>query len=285
MKVQIIQVPHDCGYQDLRQGRGPAHFIQHDLDKVLETDGHKVKITRIDAKSPFKTEIGTAFELNRLLSDEVKTAVGSGLFPMVLSGNCNSCLGTIAGINSGQLGVVWFDAHGEFNTPETTQSGFLDGMPLAMATGRCWKVILKTIPGFVPVNESNVILIGARDLDEEEEEQLQKSGVNVIGSEGMSPDNLLKTIQDALRKLQDRVTGIYLHIDMDAFSIEGGAANHFGVSGGLKPEFLESSIAMVKKYFKLQASTVASFDPTCDSSGMFLEAGIRCIRQILSERK
>ena len=94
----------------------------------------------------FLSEIGTAFELNRLLSKEVKAAVGDGMFPMVLSGNCNSCLGTIAGINSGQLGVVWFDAHGEFNTPETTQSGFLDGMPLAMATGRCWKTILKTIP-------------------------------------------------------------------------------------------------------------------------------------------
>ena len=281
MKIQIIKVPYDCGYKELRQGRGPAHFIQHKLDRVLEADGHQVKITRIDSKSPFRTEIGTAFELNRLLSKEVKTAVGDGMFPMVLSGNCNSCLGTIAGINSGQLGVVWFDAHGEFNTPETTQSGFLDGMPLAMATGRCWKTILKTIPGFVPVKESNVILVGARDLDQEEERQLQKSGVNVIGSEGITPDNPLKTIEDALSRLQDRVTGIYLHIDMDAFSIEGGAANHFGASGGLSPEFIEASIAVVKKYFKLQAGTVASFDPACDSTGGFLEAGIRCIRQIV----
>jgi len=100
----------------------------------------------------------------------------------------------------------------------------------------------------------------------------------------MIPDNLLKTIEDALRKLQDRVTGIYLHIDMDAFSIEDGAANYFAVSGGLKPEFVEASIAVVKKYFKLQASTVASFDPTCDSNGRFLKAGIRCIRKIVSER-
>jgi arginase family enzyme len=124
-------------------------------------------------------------------------------------------------------------------------------MSLAMSTGRSWKAILKTIPGFVPVIESNVILFGARDLDKEEERQLQKSGVNVSGSAGMTPDNLLKTIEDALRNLQGRVTGIYLHIDMDVFSIEGGAANHFGVSGGLKPEFVEASIAVVKKYFKL----------------------------------
>ena len=69
---------------------------------------------------------------------------------------------------------------------------------------------------------------------------------------------------------------------MDAFSIGGGAANHFGVSGGLKPDFVAASIAEVKKYFQLQAGTVASFDPTCDSNGKFLEAGIRCVRQIVS---
>jgi arginase len=282
MKIQIIQVPYDSGHRDLRQGFGPAHFIDHNLDGLLEADGHQIRKTRIDAKAEFTTEIGTAFELNRLLSGEVKTAVGSGLFPLVLSGNCNSCLGTIAGLNSAKLGVVWFDAHGEFNTPETTRSGFLDGMPLAMATGRCWKAILETIPGFVPVKESNVILIGARDLDREEEKQLQQSGVNVIGSEGVTRDNLLKQIEAALKMLQDRVTGIYLHIDMDALAIEEGAANHFGVSGGLKPELIETAITMVKRYFKIQAGTVASFDPTFDSNGKFLAAGIRCIRLIVS---
>ncbi len=155
------------GYQTLINEALKAKIRNHELETILrrvireelQADGHQVKITRIDAKSPFRTEIGTAFELNRLLSKEVKAAVGDGMFPMVLSGNCNSCLGTIAGINSSQQGVVWFDAHGEFNTPETTQSGFLDGMPLAMATGRCWKAILKTIPGFVPVKESNVISV------------------------------------------------------------------------------------------------------------------------------
>lgn len=283
MKIQIIQVPYDSGHKDLRQGCGPASFIDRGLDQLLESDGHQVKIAHIEAASAFTTEIGTAFELNRLLAHQVKSAVGSGRFPAVLSGNCNSCLGTIAGIKSDRLGVVWFDAHGEFNTPETTQSGFLDGMPLAMATGRCWKAILRTIPGFSPVKESNVILIGAVDLDEEEERQLRQSEVNVIGSRRTTGDNLLKEIEDALKKLKKSVSGIYLHIDMDAFTIEGGAANHFGVSGGLKPELIEAAIAMVQRYFKLQACTVASFDPAFDSSGKFLAAGSRCIRQIVSE--
>ena len=156
MNIRIIKVPYDCGYKDMRQGLAPDYFIKNQLVQILEEDGHQVDISRVDAESIFTMEVATAFELNRLLSREVGSAVSDGAFPLVLAGNCNSCLGNIAGVNPDRLGVVWFDAHGEFNTPETTLSGFLDGMPLATATGRCWKAVAKTIPEFEPVKESNV---------------------------------------------------------------------------------------------------------------------------------
>ena len=283
MKIRIVQVPYDSGHKDLRQGRGPAHFIGRHLDQALEKDGHQVAVARIDTESAFPTEIGTAFELNRLLSAEIKTSIANSQFPVVLSGNCNSCLGTIAGLNSADLGVVWFDAHGEFNTPETTRSGFLDGMPLAMATGRCWKAMLETIPGFIPVQEENVILVGATDLDPEEERQLQQSRVKVIAAKEAEPDHLLKEFENALKALRPRVSGIYLHIDMDALSIAEGAANHFGASGGLQPEIVEAAAGLVKQYFRLRAGALASYDPAFDSGGGFLAAGIRCIREIVSE--
>ena len=191
-------------------------------------------------------EVGTAFELNRLLSLEVSSAVNEGAFPLVLAGNCNSCLGNIAGINSDQLGVVWFDAHGEFNTPETTLSGFLDGMPLATATGRCWKELAKTIPEFAPVRETNVVLIGARDLDDEEQRQLEQSDINLIRSESLDDSAILNSIETALSSLRDRVAGIYLHIDMDAFEISEGSANHYGATGGLTVDLIEEAIVRVK---------------------------------------
>ena len=281
MKIKIIQVPYDCGYKDIRQGLAPDHFLKNNLVQMLEDDGHQATVTRIDAKSKFTMEIGTAFELNRLLRQEVKSAVTTGRFPLVLAGNCNSCLGNIAGINSDRLGVVWFDAHGEFNTPETTLSGFLDGMPLAMATGRCWKAVAKTIPGFKPVKESNVILVGARDLDDEEQLQLEQSDINLIRSEGLDSSAILKSIEAALFSLRDRVSGIYLHIDMDAFEISEGAANHYGATGGLSVELIEDAIAMVKKHFIIKSATIASFDPAGDTKGKFLEAGLRCARKLV----
>jgi arginase len=283
MKIQIIQVPYDCGYKDTRQGLAPDYFLKNNLVQMLEDDGHQVNVSRIDAESQFTLEVGTAFELNRRLSDEVRNTVAAGRFPLVLAGNCNSCLGNIAGVNPDRLGVVWFDAHGEFNTPETTRSGFLDGMPLATATGRCWKALAKTIPGFAPVKESNVILVGARDLDDEEQRQLEQSDIAMVRSASRTDGAILKSIETALSSLRDHVKGVYLHIDMDAFEIGEGAANHYGATGGLPVAVLEDAIVMVKHHFGLMSATIASFDPACDTHGKFLEAGLRCARALVSD--
>jgi len=282
MNIQIIQVPYDCGYKDVRQGRAPEYFLKNDLVQTLEADGHQVEVSRIEAQSEFTLEIGTAFELNRLLSPAVKSAITAGRLPLVLAGNCNSCLGSVAGINSDRLGVVWFDAHGEFNTPETTLSGFLDGMPLAIATGRCWKAVAGTIPGFAAVRESNVILAGARDLDEEEQRQLTQSKINLVRSPGRNDAEILRLIEAALAGLQQRVSGIYLHIDMDAFEISEGRANHYGATGGLSVDLVEAAIAAIKTRFKIMSATIASFDPAGDKSGLFLKAGLRCIKTMVS---
>ena len=78
--------------------------------------------------------MATAFELHGLVSGRVRQAIAEGGFPLVLSGNCNTAaIGAIAGAGPEDLGIVWFDAHGEFNTPETTTTGFIDGMGLAIA--------------------------------------------------------------------------------------------------------------------------------------------------------
>jgi arginase len=282
MKIRIIKVPYDCGYKKQRQGLGPDQFLQHNLDHILEADGHQVALSQIESRSDFTIEVMTAFELNRLLADEVRRAIENGFFPVVLSGNCNSCLGSIAGIGPDNQGVVWFDAHGEFNTPETTLSGFLDGMPIAITTGRCWKSVAATIPGFHPVTEKNLVLVGAHDLDAEEQRQLEQSEINLIRTIGGKDTEIIGSLEAALRELQRRVTGIYLHIDMDAFEVGGGAANHYGATGGISPEFMIKAIALVKEYLPIRGCTIASYDPAFDSDSRFLEAGLQSIRQIVS---
>jgi arginase len=178
--------------------------------------------------------------------------------------------------------VVWFDGHGEFNTPETTLSGFWDGMPIAIATGRCWKSVARTIPGLQPVAEKNLVLVGARDLDDEEQRQLGQSEINLVRTTSGDETAILKKMETTLTDLQNRITGIYLHIDMDAFEIGEGAANHYGATGGMSPEFMIKAIALVKDHIPVKGCAIASYDPAYDDDARFLEAGIQSIRQIVS---
>ena len=281
MNIQIIQIPYDSGYKGLRTGRGPEHFLQHGVDQILREAGHQVELYRIESKELFTTEVGTAFELNRLLAKQVSSAIRGRMFPIVLAGNCNSCLGTLAGIGQGQLGILWFDAHGDFNTPETTISGFLDGMGLAMATGRCWRSLLRTIPGFSPVSAVNVIHIGARDLDPQEEQLLQESEIEVISpDEGKS--SIRKAVDTAFNKLKDRVVRVYLHVDMDVLDTGEALPNHLAVPGGLSVEIVEEFIGMIKERFEVCAGAITSFDPDYDKGDKVLDAGIRIVKAFVA---
>src|SRR5262249_50325204 len=126
-------------------------------------------------------EIRTAFDLMRALAVAVRDARQRGFFPLVLAGNCNTCLGTVAGLGDGRgTAVLWFDAHGDFNTPETTTSAFLDGMALATLNGRCWSQLARTVPDFTPVSERTTCLVGARDLDPLEAEAISNSALHVL---------------------------------------------------------------------------------------------------------
>jgi len=101
------------------------------------------------------------FALHGLLSEAVQEAVAQDHFPLILAGNCSSTVGTVSGLDKEGLGVVWLDAHGDYNTPETTTTGFLDGMALSVLTGMCWERMAEGVPGFEPYrNRESPILAG-----------------------------------------------------------------------------------------------------------------------------
>src|SRR5207237_3404114 len=139
--------------------------------------GRPARVTRCDNHTPFTTEAAAAFELASGISVCASSARARGNFPLVLSGNCASSLGTVSSLGGDRTAVIWFDAHGDFNTPETSPSGFFDGMALATLAGRCWTQEASSIPGWAAVPEHHVVLAGARDLDEQERRTLETSAV------------------------------------------------------------------------------------------------------------
>src|SRR5215831_11065282 len=159
MDAAVILVPYDCGYYRRRMGLGPERILEAGLKPLFAKMGIGFTAEEVSLETAYPTEITAAFQLARKLADRVRACRAEGRFPIVLSGNCNAALGTVSGCGPENTGIVWFDAHAEATTPETTSSGFLDGMPISTIAGRAWQTLAKTVPGFTPVPGRVIFLI------------------------------------------------------------------------------------------------------------------------------
>jgi arginase len=285
LKVRIVQAPYDSGHRGVRMGRGPEHLVYNGLPERLHACGHEVRAEVIEVEEAFTAEIATAFALHRLVAGRVRAADEEGEFPLVLSGNCNtSSVGTLAGLGRRGIGVIWFDAHADFSTPETTTSGFLDGMGLSIAVGACWKAMTEKIPGFLPVPEASVVHVGARDVAPAERERLLSSGVTVVEAGMLRERGTEDALRAALDGLRERVGRVYVHLDLDVLDAEGvGPANGFAGPGGLRTEDVADAIGMIRGRFVLAAAGMASYDPAHDPGGRVLSAGLELAEALISE--
>ena len=277
-KVDVIAVPYDSGHRGLRMGAGPGHLLKHGLREALQTDGRTpAGVATVSHEREPTAEVATAFELQGVVSEHVRRTVSEGGFPLVLSGNCNTAaVGSIAGAGPENLGVVWFDAHGEFNTPETTATGFVDGMGLAIAVGHCWRRMAAGVPGFSAVPEGNVVMAGVRDAEPAEQDRLNASGVAVVGADRLEREGL-RAFAEALDALESRVGRVYVHLDMDVLNAATvGRANEFAVGGGPDAEELEAMLGMVRDRFDVAAAGIASYDPSFDADGSVLRTALAC---------
>jgi arginase len=270
--IRIITVPYDSGHQDRRMGAGPQHLLDNGLGASLRPDGRGVTVTTVRHQREPPAEVATAFELQDLVSRQVRAAVDEEQLPLVLSGNCNmAALGSLAGAGPEDLGIVWFDAHGEFNTPETTTTGFIDGMGLAIAIGHCWKEMVKGVPGFSPIPEENVVMAWVRAVDVAEQERFDASGVTVVGPDDEGQG--LRALADALDGLRSRVARVYVHLDLDVLdAVRVGKANEFATREGMDMGQLEAALGMVRERFAIAAAGIASYDPSFDTDGRVLRA-------------
>ncbi len=136
MDIDLLVVPYDSAHRGERMGAGPEALVAAGLPARLERLGHSVRTIVIEPPhDSWQAEIRTAFELASVLALAVRTARAEHRLPLILSGNCFVSLGVCAGLGT-ESNVLWADAHADFNTPETTIGGFLDGMALATLTGR-----------------------------------------------------------------------------------------------------------------------------------------------------
>lgn len=278
MRIDLILVPFDSAHRSRRMGAGPERLIESGLPARLEKLGHQVELATVDfPPDRWRAEIRTAFDLAAIIAASVRDSQQRGAFPVVLAGNCFASLGVVAALGEG-TGVLWFDAHGDFNSPETTTGGFLDGMALATITGRCWTAMSSELSGFVPVREQHAWLIGTRDLDPAEDEALMDSPVGRLASDAVGAD-----LAERVRRDLAGPQRLHVHLDLDVLDASEGRVNEFACDGGITAAVLRDAMRSLGALENVSSLTLSAYDPSYDGDGRVCAAAFGALESFFAE--
>jgi len=208
--------------------------------------------------------------LHESLASKVAEALRSGDRPVSIAGDCCSVIGVAAGMQRAGIdpGLIWFDAHGDFNTWETTPSGFVGGMPLAMLVGR-GEQTMPAAAGLRRLAEEHVILTDARDLDPGEKIALERSEVNRLPR---VTDLLTFSLPEA---------PLLVHLDTDVLDPAYAPAMSYPSSGGPTPDELSQVFQFLAGTGKVRAVSMSTWDPELDVNGGTAEICMRLLRVLL----
>ena len=258
--ISLIQLPYDSGRFGERMGRGPIALLDSGLAEHLRSVGNEVDVASVRLSEGLHSETNALVELQGLAVPLIRDAIERQARPIILSGNCGTAaLSAMAALDPRSTGIIWFDAHADFNTPETSPSGFLDGMGLAILTGRCWRRLAERFESFQPVLDSQVIQIGVREKDPPEVQLLQESGIKQI------PTVALAELPDVLRQLGPNT--VYVHVDLDVIDTSEGRANGWACGGGLSLNQLRDALELIGCRASIVAGAVTCYDPAVDADG------------------
>ncbi|WP_207484755.1 arginase family protein [Arenibaculum pallidiluteum] len=277
--VTVVLAPYHAGRRECRVGRGPGHLMRAGLAEALRARGARVEIVEIPPVEEHEGEIGRSFAVKRHVAAVVSAARAARRFPLVLAGNCNASVGVHAGLGDPGTGVVWFDAHPDFDTPDEHLSGYFDGMGVATLAGQCWRRLAATIPGFRPLDPRRLVYCGIRDFEPGQREKVEAHGIRAVL--GATPTSTLAAGQrpDFAGGLRAALHGtdrarLHIHLDLDCLDTAVGQANAYAAPGGLGTEDLMACLGVVRGHAPVAAMTIASFEPGLPGSDAIAAAAI-----------
>jgi arginase len=274
MPVELLCVPYDSGRRGWRMGAGPQALLRQGLVQSLRKAGRDVELVPIESAGA-ADPADSAFDLAARVARVVRAAKAGGRLPVVLAGNCITTLGVMAGAADADTELLWLDAHADLNTPDTSTSGFLDGMAAATILGWCHTDRAARLDGFAPLAETHFVLAGARDIDPPEQQALERAAIRVI------PAQTLRTDPDAARARDGRA--IFIHLDLDVLDSErAGAANSYATTDGLSADELVAVLRAACANRRVVGMTVSAYDPAIDADGRAARAALAAIETVVA---
>jgi arginase len=277
--VDLVVVPYDSGRRGYRMGAGPQALLRDGLVQRLRKGGYDVELVPVETSGDIRDDLSIAFDLATRVARVTRASRSAGRFPLTLSGSCFTTVGAFACVAEESAGVLWLDAHGDLNTPETSESGFLDGMAAATLLGWCHADRTRAIPGHAALAESALMVAGARNFDATERTAMEKSAVTLLSvADVIDPGKRLA----ALEAFTAPLSTLYLHVDLDVLDPDRvGRANEFASPNGLSQQQVIDLVQAAAARLRPAGMTLSAYDPTADTDGAVLRAAGEIITAVL----
>ncbi len=289
---------------DLGQSRrgvdmGPSALRVAGLQTRIKQLGHHVEdIGNLIVKQPEEQHFGEkrAKYLNEIaetckgLASMVEKTVAEGALPVVLGGDHSIAVGTVGGVaahfkkQEKQVGVIWLDAHGDMNTPESSPSGNVHGMPLASIVGYGAPELTELL-GFKPMAQPrNVCIVGARDLDSKERRIIKESGMHVFTMRDIDERGMREVMAEAIRFATDEAAGVCVSLDLDFVDPEDAPGVGTPVRGGVTYREAHLAMEMIADSEAMLSLDVVEINPVIDLHNKTAMLGVELVLSGLGKK-
>ena len=298
-KVRIIGVPMDLGQSRRGVDMGPSALRVAGLQARIKQLGHQVEdIGNIFVKQPEEQPYGEkrAKYLNEIaetcrgLAELVQKTLEEGFLPVALGGDHSIAVGVVSGVSGAyrtrqkHIGYVWLDAHGDMNTPESSPSGNVHGMPLASVMGYGAPELVELL-GFKPkVEPRNVALVGVRDLDAKEKRLVKESGAHVFTMRDIDERGMREVMSEALRVASDETDGIAVSLDMDFVDPTDAPGVGTPVRGGVTYREAHLAMEMICDSKAMVSLEIVEINPVIDEHNTTALLGVELVLSSLGKK-
>ncbi len=297
--IKIIGAPLDLGAGRRGVDMGPSAVRLAGLADHLRQLGYQVAdVGNLDVAEPethqiadprlkFLSEITATCTQ---LADVVGETLEEKKFPFVLGGDHSIAMGTIAGVSAfhrhqqKEIGVIWIDAHGDMNTPETTPSGNIHGMPLAVCLGKGAPQLLSIAGEFRKLNPNHVVLIGVRSLDQREQEFIRESGITVFSMADIDRLGIYNVMTEALRIATQETYSLHVSLDMDSLDPSEAPGVGTPALGGLTYREAHTIMEMIADTGSLGSLEIVEINPILDVKNTTAELAVDLAASGLGKR-
>jgi len=297
MKISVIEVPLDFGANRRGVDMGPSAGRLAGLKDSLVELGHGVEESMPRLPVPIQEfeEIGDPrikylepiAEACSALADRVESCMDGGQFPLVVGGDHSIAVGTLAGLGAHYAkrkigwGVLWIDAHGDFNTPETSPSGNIHGMSLAASAGIGHPRLVSLHGDFRKLDPANAVLFGVRDLDKGEKQNLRSAGVQVFTISDIDRLGMAETANFAIEYLKDRVEALHVSFDVDSIDPRFAPGVGTPVRGGLSYREVGFLMESVARTGLVRSAEVVEVNPILDVRNQTARLAVEILARLL----